>query len=92
MMKILFKGGKFHDKADPSPSFKLFLVLLAFFGCTSDNKKGKEFSEPSEFSSTKNSTYRELVDLFKEWREFQKPEIQDMVPDYTFLAMEKQAC
>jgi len=34
--------------------------------------------------------YEDLVSLFQEWREFQKPEIVDAVPDYTAAAMEKQ--
>lgn len=38
----------------------------------------------------KSSSYEDLVALFEEWREFQKPEIIDGVPDYTAAAMEGQ--
>jgi len=37
-----------------------------------------------------SNDYEGLVKLFEEWREFQKPEIVDGVPDYTASAMEKQ--
>ena len=33
------------------------------------------------------STHDELVALFREWREFEKPEFVDGVPDYTAPAM-----
>lgn len=35
-------------------------------------------------------TYQDLITLFKEWREFQKPPLVDGIPDYTSLAMAKQ--
>ena len=31
--------------------------------------------------------YEDLVALFEEWREFQKPRVVDGVPDYTAAAM-----
>ena len=33
------------------------------------------------------SSWNELVDLFGEWREFERPEFIDGVPDYTATAM-----
>jgi hypothetical protein len=36
------------------------------------------------------SRYDELVTLFKEWREFQSPEMKDGIPDYSPDAMKKQ--
>ena len=38
----------------------------------------------------KATTYEELVTLFKEWREFESPEMIDGVPDYTVESMKKQ--
>ncbi len=62
--------------------FILGFVLLTFYGCSSSE---------SESSATEgNSTYEDLVKLFEEWREFQKPVIVDGVPDYTAEAMAKQ--
>jgi hypothetical protein len=37
-----------------------------------------------------DSNYEDLVSLYKEWREFQKPKINNGVPDYSRAAMEKQ--
>ena len=36
------------------------------------------------------SSWNELVDLFSEWREFERPEFIDGVPDYTATAMARQ--
>lgn len=36
------------------------------------------------------SSWNELVDLFGEWREFERPEFIDGVPDYTATAMARQ--
>jgi hypothetical protein len=38
-----------------------------------------------------NSSYEDLVQLFEEWREFQKPSLKDGIYDYTAAAMEKQS-
>jgi hypothetical protein len=37
-----------------------------------------------------SSPYEDLVALFKEWREFQKPRVIDGVPDYSPAAMKEQ--
>src|SRR5215471_14579204 len=37
-----------------------------------------------------NGGYQDLVRLFKEWREFQRPRLDDGVPDYTAAAMAAQ--
>jgi len=36
------------------------------------------------------SQYEDLIKLFKEWREFQKPKVQNGVPDYSAVAMKEQ--
>ena len=45
---------------------------------------------PSEKAQPGRGTYDELVRLFKEWREFQKPKVIDGLPDYSDAAMKKQ--
>ncbi len=40
--------------------------------------------------SKKAASYDQLVALFKEWREFQKPMIADGIPDYSPAAMKEQ--
>jgi hypothetical protein len=57
------------------------VVILTIFGCSSK----EEVREAAG-----NGDYGDLVKLFETWREFQKPEIVDGVPDYTAAAMEKQ--
>lgn len=37
-----------------------------------------------------NTSYEELLTLFHEWRDFQKPALVDGIPDYTAKAMAKQ--
>jgi hypothetical protein len=59
----------------------IFFIIFAFFCCSPKEEK-------EEIASRGN--YEDLVKLFKEWREFQKPEIIDEVPDYSAAAMEKQ--
>lgn len=61
----------------------LFLVigLMALFSCSSNT---------GETSAAENGSYDDLVQLFKEWREFQKPEVKDGVPNYTAEAMANQ--
>ncbi|MGD8536736.1 MAG: hypothetical protein PVF66_12885, partial [Candidatus Aminicenantes bacterium] len=59
----------------------ILFIIFSFFGCTPQEEKGDVVS---------SNDYQNLVKLFEEWREFQKPEIVDCVPDYTAAAMEKQ--
>jgi hypothetical protein len=58
----------------------LFIIFLLFY-CAPQEEKEDVIS---------SNDYENLVKLFKEWREFQKPEIVDGVPDYTAAAMAKQ--
>ncbi len=55
-------------------------VVMLLLGC----------SAPIATDSPKARTYDELVALFKEWREFQHPEMINGVPDYSLAAMKKQ--
>ena len=51
---------------------------------------GSACSSPRPEKLPTASTYDELVTLFKEWREFQSPELIDGIPDYSVMAMKKQ--
>ena len=67
-----------------------FLALVVLVSCSP-----KAPSEPSsgsgpDVTSAKNTNYDDLVALFKEWREFVKPEVTDGVPDYSAIAMKEQ--
>lgn len=59
----------------------IVILSLAFFGCSPGTKQK---------ASTSGGTYEDLVKLFEEWREFQKPAIVAGVPDYTAEAMARQ--
>jgi len=54
------------------------IVLLA--GCSS----------PAPVETKKSTSYDQLVELFKSWREFQAPVLKEGVPDYTIAAMKEQ--
>lgn len=54
------------------------IVLLA--GCSS----------PAPVETKKSTSYDQLVELFKSWREFQAPVQKEGVPDYTIAAMKQQ--
>jgi len=61
-----------------------FILVLVLLHCS---PKGED---KQRISSIGNSKYEDLVTLFKEWREFQKPSVKDGVPDYTVAAMKEQ--
>ena len=57
------------------------LALMVFiFGCRT----------PSQEPTEKHATYLQLIDLFLQWREFQKPPMTNGVPDYSLATMKKQ--
>ena len=56
------------------------VVVVSLIGCSS----------PAPVKSEKSTTYQQLVDLFKGWREFQRPPMNEGVPDYSVNAMRKQ--
>ncbi len=47
-------------------------------------------SAPPPTESKKSTTYDQLVELFKSWREFQKPILKEGVPDYSAATMKQQ--
>lgn len=56
------------------------LFIFVLIGCSS----------PAPVETKKSTTYEQLVELFKTWREFQKPVMKEGVPDYSVAAMKKQ--
>jgi len=65
----------------------LIIILSILLGFTlSGNTQNKK--EPAVASS---SNYNNLASLFQEFREFQKPELINGVPDYSQAAMEKKS-
>jgi len=63
--------------------FVLFfsMSMVMFFSCSSNT---------GETPAAQQGTYDDLVKLYQEWREFQKPAIEKGVPDYTQDAMAQQ--
>jgi hypothetical protein len=59
----------------------LGIVLAMVFSCSSNT---------GEVPTVGSSNYDDLVGLFEEWREFQKPSVVDGVPDYSADAMTEQ--
>ncbi len=57
-----------------------FFVMISLMGCSS----------PAPVKTEKSNSYQQLVELFKAWREFQKPPVKENVPDYSVAAMKKQ--
>jgi len=62
-----------------------FFVFMALCYCSSDNK-----AESIKADVVASSDYEDLVSLFNEFREFQRPKLTDGVPDYTAAAIEEQ--
>lgn len=60
--------------------FIVFGLIIFLTGCSSP--------PPPELK--KSTTYEQLVELFKTWREFQKPVLKEGVPDYSVAAMKQQ--
>ena len=56
------------------------LFIFALIGC----------SKSAPFETKKSTTYPQLVELFKTWREFQKPIMKEDVLDYSLAAMKQQ--
>ena len=58
-----------------------FLVCLTLCHCSAEN---------NDADVVASSDYEDLVSLFNEFREFQRPKMTDGVPDYTAIAIEEQ--
>jgi len=46
--------------------------------------------EPAKNEAARSTRYQDLVTLFKDWRDFQRPKVTEGVPDYTAGAMSEQ--
>lgn len=60
------------------------IILVGFFLIISCNTEYRDTIVPS------TNNYEDLVAFFTEWREFQKPEYNEGVPDYSAVAVKKQ--
>jgi Bacterial protein of unknown function (DUF885) len=68
-------------------SLILFSLTVLFIGALGSGCSERETASTGPSSSTK---YEDLVTLFRDWRELQKPKLVDGVPDYTAGAMAEQ--
>ncbi|MDW3646384.1 MAG: hypothetical protein R8P61_04965 [Bacteroidia bacterium] len=59
-----------------------WIFLISFLSC--------ENSAPTEKTYPKSEKYEELVQLFKDWREFEKPPMREGAPDYTAATFDKR--
>lgn len=57
----------------------LAILVMAIFGCQSNNEPVRTKTEAS---------YEDLVQLFKDWRAFEKPPLLNGMPDYTNATFE----
>jgi len=71
----------------------VFISCLSFLSCTSDGPP-KDLKAQADSRAAvpfaASMSYDDLLRLFKEWREFQKPKSVGGVPDYTPAAMNEQ--
>ncbi len=58
------------------------LILIILIGCQAETSKTP--------TARQSNSYQDLVQLFKEWREFEKPPLKDAAPDYTEASFEKR--
>ncbi|MCP4713135.1 MAG: hypothetical protein GY869_31275, partial [Planctomycetes bacterium] len=59
----------------------LILTIVMTIGCS---------GPANNLSLTSTSDYQDLLNFFRQWREFQKPNVVDGIPDYTAPAMTRQ--
>ena len=70
--------------------WQMFLCLAAVLTLAAGCGPGGAPSEEAAGTTATSTSYDDLVALFEEWREFEKPEFVDGVPDYTAEAMATQ--
>ena len=64
----------------------LAVTLALATGC----RPGDDTAEETRVTTATSTSYDDLLELFEEWREFEKPGFEDGVPDYTAEAMAAQ--
>ncbi|PTM10562.1 MAG: hypothetical protein DA407_03435 [Bacteroidetes bacterium] len=70
------------------PTIIISLVLLLITSCK--NESTAENMQLEDSISFTTSEYADLVQLFKDWRTFEKPPLKDGAPDYTKATFEKR--
>ncbi len=65
-------------------TFRKVVILVSVLACAAG------WAQTSPTDDKESSNYEDLVVLFKDWRNFQKPALVDGIPDYTTEAMTKQ--
>ncbi|MCX6348366.1 MAG: hypothetical protein NTV79_02535, partial [Candidatus Aureabacteria bacterium] len=63
--------------------FAVLIILNLFSSCSPETR-------PDAAAPAAVARYDDLLTLFREWREFQKPQMSGGVPDYTPAAMKEQ--
>ncbi|MEL7149032.1 MAG: hypothetical protein AAFO69_21845, partial [Bacteroidota bacterium] len=64
----------------------LLLSLIFLQGCQTRSSS----QLPTKSADLNTNDYQALVDLFREWRTFEKPPLLDGAPDYTAATFEKR--
>ena len=59
----------------------IFFSVILFFACQTKNER---------LSIPTSNKYHDLVELYKEWRAFEKPPLRDGAPDYTSATFNKR--
>lgn len=72
-------------KKNTGPAICAVLIILNLFSSCSPETRPDAATPPAV------AGYDDLLPLFREWREFQKPEMTGGVPDYTPAAMKEQS-
>ncbi len=68
----------------------ILLLLLTLFSSCQTEKKEKTKETLTKTENFTSNDYLELVALFKEWRTFEKPPLQNGAPDYTAETFNKR--
>ncbi len=66
------------------------IIILISYSNFSCNKQAQQETETKEEKNLTLNTHKDLVNLFKEWRTFERPPFKAGAPDYTKAAFEKR--
>ena len=62
------------------------IIILISYSNFSCNKQAQQETETKEEKNLTLNTHKDLVNLFKEWRTFERPPFKAGAPDYTKAA------